>query len=493
MTGIYARVSTEEQAQKGYSLQDQVRECKKKAGSGPFIEYIDKGISGELLERPALSRLRQDLADGMIKKVVCLDPDRLSRKLINQLILSDEIEKKAELIFVNGEYSQTAEGKLFYQLRGAISEFEKAKINERMSRGRREKARQGFIVKDYQIFGYAYNSQNKSLEVNVKECEVVKLIFDMFTGNNGDSTGISAIAGYLTQLGIPTKRGAKFWHRQVVRQILMNRTYIGEFYQNRWLAEGSLTNKFKPKVERSPVKERPKKEWIRVPCPPIIEKDVFDCAQRLLDESRRRWAGTSKHNYLLSGLLRCGICGNTMTGKRMKNWNKYSFTYGDIKHTPDSTKNGCGMVLQAEIIENAVWNNIAEHLEKDAATFESDTKPEFFICSYQSEITVIENNLKALDTKLHNLINLSMLSETVLNTEVLKKLTNEISILEKKRKELSEIKSNIQKKIEIKNNQNDFLNISSLVEMPFIHKQKIIRLIVKEIVVYKDKVDIYGF
>jgi site-specific DNA recombinase len=80
----------------------------------------------------------------MMVFIICLDSDRCSRKLMNQLIIMDEFDKRGvELIFVNGEYSKTPEGNLFYSMRGAIAEFEKSKINERMSRGRKEKARQG--------------------------------------------------------------------------------------------------------------------------------------------------------------------------------------------------------------------------------------------------------------------------------------------------------------------------------------------------------------
>lgn len=136
--GIYTRVSTEEQAKSGYSLSEQIRACRAKVrNASEVFEYIDEGVSGKFLDRPALTKLRNDVRDGLIDRVICLDPDRLSRKLMNQLIISEELEKKAKLVFVNGEYARTPEGMLFYQMRGAIAEFEKAKINERMSRGRR--------------------------------------------------------------------------------------------------------------------------------------------------------------------------------------------------------------------------------------------------------------------------------------------------------------------------------------------------------------------
>ena len=304
MVGIYVRVSTEESAQRGYSIQDQIRECRKKAGTDEAIEYIDEGISGEFLDRPGLTKLREDVRQGLITKVVCLDPDRLSRKLMNQLIVTEEFDRQGvELVFVNGEYARTPEGQLFYSMRGAISEFEKAKITERMTRGRREKARQGKVVRDYQVYGYDYDKEKECFVINEDEAKVVRLVFDLFTKPNDKVDGINGIAKYLTEQGIPTKRGAKVWHRQVVRQMLMNRAYIGEFYQNRWNTEGMLGNQFRSPEERVRMRERPKNEWIRVPCPAIIDEETFFHAQTLLEESRRRWSKKSKHQYLLSGLV----------------------------------------------------------------------------------------------------------------------------------------------------------------------------------------------
>ncbi|HHV60467.1 MAG TPA: recombinase family protein [Clostridiaceae bacterium] len=492
MTGIYARVSTEEQAVNGYSLHDQIRECRKKAGDDEVIEYIDKGVSGEIVDRPALSRLRQDLAGGKLTRVICFDPDRLSRKLIIQLILSDEIEKKAELVFVNGEYSQTPEGKLFYQLRGAIAEFEKAKINERMSRGRKEKARQGFIVRDYSIYGYDYSKENKKLVINPKESEVVKLIFEMFTGRSGKAAGISEIARYLTRLGIPTKRGAALWYRQVIRQILMNRTYLGEFYQNRWLAEGTLTNKYKPKEERTPVRERPREEWIKVQCPPIIDKETFDYAQKLLAESRRRWAGTSKHKYLLSGLLRCGICGSSMTGKKRKGKNKYAYEYSDSRTLSHNAKPGCGIRINAEQIEEAVWEKLLDILSCHAPF--SGNSIDFIQNSYKRELEIVEGKMATLGNSEKNLLKLISYFEKELDFHVLKNIFDELASIDMQKKELIKIREDILFKLQ----NSDLCTIEKPVDdfdikISFCQKQKLIRLLFKEIIVNKDKIIIYGF
>lgn len=364
MVGIYARVSTEEQAKKGFSLDDQIRECRKKAGTDEVVEYVDD-VSGEFLDRPALRKLREDVRKGHITKVVCLDPDRLSRKLLNQLIITEEFAKRGvELVFVNGEYANTAEGHLFYSMRGAIAEFEKAKINERMSRGRREKARQGRVLRDFRIYGYGYDPETEQFVVKEDEAAVVRLVFALFTQPNERVQGINGIAKYLTERGIPTKRGASVWHRQVVRQMLMNEAYIGKFYQNKWNTEGMLGNKFRPPEEKVKMKKRPREEWILLPCPPLVDESTFERAQALLAQSRRRWAGRSFNQYLLSGLLRCGDCGNTMTGRKSCYWGRIVYEYTDVKNTSGAKQRGCGRKVKCQELDGPVWEAVRSWLHR---------------------------------------------------------------------------------------------------------------------------------
>ncbi|MGE5703083.1 MAG: recombinase family protein [Clostridia bacterium] len=372
MIGIYARVSTEEQARSGFSLNDQLRECRRKAGEEPVKEYVDEGVSGEVLDRPALRLLRADVKAGLISTVVCFDPDRLSRKLMHQLLLTEEWEKQGiSLVFVNGDYAKTPEGNLFYSMRGAIAEFEKAKITERMSRGRKEKARQGRVLRDFGMYGYRYDPHTEQLLPDEAEATTVRLIYDLFTSPDEKVKGINGIAKRLTEQGIPTKRGAGTWHRQVVRQILQNEAYAGRFYQNRWNTEGMVGNKHKPRDEKVAMRPRPREEWILVPCQPIISDEQFQLAQQMLMQSRRRWAGQSQHAYLLSGLLRCRRCGNTMTGRRGRNWGKPVFEYTDRKHTAGSKQQGCGFTIRCEVLDELVWQQVRCFLDDPAAMREA--------------------------------------------------------------------------------------------------------------------------
>ncbi|MCM3716918.1 recombinase family protein [Fictibacillus phosphorivorans] len=502
MIAIYARVSTEEQAKKGFSLEDQIKECRKKAQTDDVIEYVDRGVSGEILDRLALTRLRNDVRAGMITKVICLDPDRLSRKLMNQLIITDEIEKRGvELVFVNGEYNKTPEGNLFYSMRGAIAEFEKSKINERMSRGRREKARQGKVLRNFQIYGYDYDKENGKIIINEEEAKIVRLIFDLFTKPNHMVEGINGIAKYLTSKGVPTKRGARVWHRQVIRQLLLNRVYIGEFYQNRWNTEGMLGNKFKPKEDRVPMTERPKEEWIKIECPAIIDEELFYHAQKLLGESRRRWAKKGKRKYLLSGLIRCADCKNTMVGVTSTNWGRRVFYYTDKKNYAGAKHPGCGQRIPVEKLEKEVWNAILTWLNEPneivAATEkeQSDLSMDF----EKIEIERLENEIKKVKGGRKKLLSLFTHDLDISEEEIKQSLQDlkekEARIL----KDLNELKTRMKvNKYHIygKNLMQEaaiFYLSKGQEELTFEDKKALIRHVVKEIKVFKDHVQINTF
>ncbi|MFZ5767416.1 MAG: recombinase family protein, partial [Bacillota bacterium] len=243
--------------------------------------------------------------------VVVYDPDRLARNLSHQLLLTEEFEQAGvRLEFVDFEWRDTPEGKLFYSLRGAIAEYEKEKIKERTVRGKRQKARQGGIMSVPRAYGYRWDKLTKSLEVDEDEAKVVRHIFDLYV-NRG--LGSEQIARRLAAEGVRPKRG-QFWHRATVIRIIQNEIYTGVYYQNRWDTEGGKpAHRF----------ERPRQEWIAVSVPPIISRDLWEAAQRVTEANRLDYSRHVRHDYLLSGLLYCW-CGSRMSaGQASKGGVKY--------------------------------------------------------------------------------------------------------------------------------------------------------------------------
>ncbi|MED4083855.1 recombinase family protein [Halalkalibacterium halodurans] len=492
MIGVYVRVSSEEQAQKGYSVRNQLDECKKKAGTNEVIEYVDEGYSGEFLERPALEKLRKDVREGIITKVVCYDPDRLSRKLMNALIIDDEFRKRGvEMVYVNGEYAHSPEGQLFYSMRGAISEFEKAKINERMSSGRRRKAREGKVVKNNYCYGYDYDKEKSQYVINEDEAKIVRLIFDLFTNPNDIAKGMNGIANYLTEKGVPTKRRAGVWHRQVVRQILMNRTYTGTLYQNRWNTEGMLANKYKKESgEKVPMKERDPSEWIPTKIPRIISDEQFEYAQDLLQQARRRWAKSGTHKYLLSGLVRCGKCGNTMTGVKRNTWGQKILKYTDRKNTAGAKHFGCGNELRASKLEDVVWKQIREILDNpekiENHKVERET-PNFEL----EQINILEKEIEKAKKGRKKLMQTFAMDDD-LEADEMRELLIELKQKEDKLKE--DLEKTKEKVAAVASRKNSEEALKKAVEIyvnngspAFEDKQKLLRTLIKEIIIYDEE------
>lgn len=144
-TAIYARVSSEQQAQHG-SIQSQLAAVLQFAASqgikiDPDLIFADNGVSGATLARPRLDALRDKAAAGEIDQILILNPDRLARKYAHQLMLVEEFKKfSVEITFVNRQIAASPEDQLLLQIQGVISEYEREKIVERHRRAKLHKA-----------------------------------------------------------------------------------------------------------------------------------------------------------------------------------------------------------------------------------------------------------------------------------------------------------------------------------------------------------------
>jgi site-specific DNA recombinase len=485
--GIYARVSTEDQL-KGYSIEGQIEKCISKAGTSDVLKYVDEGYTGEILNRPYLTKLREDVKNGLVHKIVCYDPDRLSRNLLVQLMLDDEFKKQnVELVFVNGEYQNNAEGKMFFSMRGAISEFEKAKIKERTSGGRLQKAKKGLVVKESFLYGYTYDKNKNTYMVNEDEAKIIRMIFDYYTDPNSTFKGINGIALHLTDIKASTKRGAKVWHRQVVRQILMNEAYTGTLYQNRWNTVGHYVKK--QSGEKLEYGMKPKEEWVTVKIPAIIPKEQFDYAQKLLGQGRRRYTNYGKHNYLLSGLVRCGRCGCTMTGKKQKSHGKDFYVYECRKNYAGAKSKGCGKLMSENKLNAFVWDNLIEIFNNPEKI--KEMKEENVPNYIEEELKHLETEIEKTKKGRKRLFTLVSLSE---DDEIdLEEIKDQIRDLQVKEKDLqtkyNQLLAEIKEEQQTESSQLslqaaiDYFIVKKDGEFTFDDKQTIIRMAVKEVMI----------
>jgi site-specific DNA recombinase len=488
VNAIYVRVSTEEQV-KGYSVDGQIEDCKRLLGTNEFLEYIDDGYTGEILNRPALMKMQDDIENGLITKVICYDPDRLSRKLLVQLMIAEQFQKHdVELQFVKHDYKDDAEGQLFFQVRGAFSEFDKAKIKHNTMTGRYRKAKKGLVVKNGNLYGYDYDKKENTYTINESEAKFIRMIFEYYTNPSSAFKGINGIALHLTEIGAPTKRNAKVWHRQVVRQILMNEAYTGNYYQNKYDTVGNYVKKQSgEKVEHG--KLRPKEDWLLTKIPSIISEEQFEYAQQLLQQGRRRHSNFGKHSYLLSGIVRCARCGGTMTGRRTQSHGKDFYIYECRKNYAGAKSNGCGRQMSENKLNKFVWEELVKVFNDPGRLeqFNEGTEKSYL----QDELTHLENEIEKTKKGRKRLFQLVSLSEDDdIDLEEIKEQIRDLQIKEKKlQTKYNQINEELKAGQPKESNQLAFQKAVDMYltnegkELSFEDKQAIIRMSTKEITI----------
>ena len=360
---VYARVSTDWQAEHGYSLETQVAGCVKLAkelGASTIQQYVDDGYSGAYLERPALDKLRDALHSKMFDVVVCYVPDRLARRLSHQLLLTEEIERSgAALHFVSMEFKDTPEGRLFYQMHGAFAEYEREIIRERTMRGKRGKLRSGKPITDSGVYGYDFDKKESVYIVNPAEAEIIRRVYRLYTVEC--IGGVDIIAARLTKEGIPSPGGKPYWYPNAIRRILMQPMYIGRYNSNK-------TYKKKIGAHKSAVSIRPESEWIEMRCPAIIDEETFAEAQHRLANNRsvKRFERV-EDLIMLHGLLVCAKCGRKM-GIGNNGRKHCYYTCNSYHRSPNPEAVSCGARYARTAIVDASFWSLLEQVCADTAS-----------------------------------------------------------------------------------------------------------------------------
>ncbi|WP_425060953.1 hypothetical protein SCACP_17180 [Sporomusa carbonis] len=303
---IYVRVSTDQQAEKGYSIDTQLEACRKYAlelGATTIEEFVDDGYSGEFIDRPALANLREKLARKQFDVVIAYAPDRLARKTIHLLIISEEISKAGAMRkFASVNFESTSEGELMYKFQGIVAEYEKEKIKERTMRGKRGKAAKGLVINNAKPFGYTFDPDKSTYVINEAEAEIVRMIFDFIVK---EKMGTARICKELNARGIPSPRAKKTWIVSSIHRILTNTIYKGIIFSMKYRYEKIGLNKKRRTL-------RPESEWIPIHVPAIIDEVTWQAAQKQLHENKDFAKRNLKHDYLLNGLVTCAKCERAM-------------------------------------------------------------------------------------------------------------------------------------------------------------------------------------
>ena len=228
---IYTRVSTEDQAKEGFSLDAQLDKLRSYCKARDWIiggEYIDDGYSGRNVKRPAYSRMMEEMDKWDLLLVIKMD--RIHRNSKNFMLMMEHLSKKEKEFASMSESfdTSTAMGRFVMNIIQGIAQLESEQIGERVYVGMEQKAKTNGGILGFNI-PYGYDYDDGSLLVNDKEAEVVTSIFCNYL----DGWSMKKIANHLNEQKIPTKQN-KTWASQTISRILKNPLYCGYYHWEKY-------------------------------------------------------------------------------------------------------------------------------------------------------------------------------------------------------------------------------------------------------------------
>ena len=337
---LYERVSTEEQARHGISIEAQSAALHKWAAiNGHEIvgEYVDNGVSARKMpsKRPALQRLLNDITAKKVALIAFCKLDRWTRNVKGYYQVQDILDQhKVAWIAIQEDYETiTASGRFKVNIMLSVAENEADRTSERIKTVFEHKIEKGEIAGGKPSFGYMV--ENKRLVPNPETADIAREMFRHYL----DTASYYDTARYLhSQTGMQ-------WEYHYVRRCLSNRVYVGEYRSNANY------------------------------CEPLIDHATFDAAQELMKKRTVRHNPTNRV-YLFSGIVRCSCCGHAMVGFALPKKNGDDYYYrcsaGMIYRRCEHTHS-----MREERLERWLLDNVAEKLDEYKAqyTFTPKTKP----------------------------------------------------------------------------------------------------------------------
>lgn len=502
---IYARVSTKDQAEFGYSIESQIERCikhtndKYESKETEILVLIEPGESGDDPNRPTLNYALHLLEEGVGKYMVVLHPNRLSRDLNLQSLVTNRIWScGCNIEFVEFDLDKdNPESMLNYHIQGSIAQYNKAKLLADSKRGRITKVKNGKIPGLRRIYGYTFNKETDMLEINEKEADALRLAADWIINHN---KSISQVAEELSKIPEMPPPISSYWYQSSLSKMLKNETYIGNFYYGK-----TEVKKINGKSVQVP---KPKEEWMLIKVPPIFDEDTFYKLQNIINTLAKNKRGRPSQSYLLKGLARCGRCGYSVSsGVTSKLKDKVLKYYSCNRKSKKAFESGSakanrvcrGKNWRVDILDEAIWEYVKftfENPDEILKKITKDQKDIDRIADLESKLGKFKKSLKDKIFSREKYVDLYASGIIKTKDELSKKiepLDSSIEMIEKDivvlQHQMSEIKMNLNEVEEFKKN---ILIYSQTLEKEqnFEFKKKLIDTFIHQIILHDDKIEV---
>mgnify|MGYP003058016483 FL=1 len=410
---LYTRVSTTMQID-GYSLDAQKTKMKAFCDYNEYEiagEYEDAGKSGKSIEgRIAFNQMMDDIKSGKdeVSYVLVFKLSRFGRNAADVLATLQVMQDfGVNLICVeDGIDSSKDAGKLMISVLSAVAEIERENIRVQTMEGRMQKAREGKWNGGFAPYGYALI--DGKLVVNEEEAVVIRTIFDQYVNTD---LGANGIAKYLENHGIHkiARQNGKnpLFDAALIRRIIQNPVYSGKISYGRRRTE-------KVHGTRNEYRQVKKDDYLLVDGlhEALVSEEVWEQAQVKVGEQAKKYEKVNRDKkekiHLLSGILKCPVCGAGMYGnkaiKKRKDGSHYKdFYYYGCKHRNMTRGHKCGYKKQvheemldasvAEVISKLVSNPKFSDLIRSKINMEVDTSAlDQEIANYEKQLRQLYHN-----------------------------------------------------------------------------------------------------
>jgi len=509
LAAIYARVSSDRQKE-DKTIGSQTTALKEYAAAHHYVVpkecvFEDEGYSGATLARPGLERLRDVVNEGQVEVVLVHSPDRLSRRYAYQVLLLEEFSRKGvKVVFLKGAAGETPEEQLLVQFQGMIAEYERAQIAERSRRGKRHRAKAGCVnVLSGAPYGYRYikrtDTSDSCYAVVESEAAVVRQVYQWYAQ---EALSIREIARRLTEQSVPTRNNKPRWERTTIWAMLRNPAYMGRaaFGKTETTERKRVTRRLRQKGgfsrRCSAHRERPREQWIEIAVPALVAEPLFAQAQERLAENQRLSRKNTKELTLLQGLLVCAQCGyclyrtSTRQTKYYRCWGADGWRH--LMAAPCTCR-----PIRVEDLDDAVWSQVERLLAEPAlirAELQRRRDESLRINPLQQRRQRLQQDLQRVAQQIDKL--LDAYQEGLLG---LTELRQRMPGLRKKqsaaKKELEGAHWQALAEVQLQQLDQSLENFlgrlkRSAKNLGVADKQKIIRLLVKEVIVEKDAITV---
>ena len=283
---IYCRVSTEEQAKNGYSIEAQRDTCTKKAAelNKTIIDiYMDKGATATVSNRPQFLRMIDEMTEKNIDTIIVYNTDRFARNTYDHIIIKDRLLKAGIKLIsvVQPMLDESPEGNLLDTFLAGINAFYSQDLSRKTKKGLQRKWDEGYWP-GYPLLGYKTyqpDGHKKTIIPDPINGPIIKELFRLYATND---YSIVSLGKFLHEKGIRTSNNKTLAHN-TIHNILTNPFYYGFM---RWNGQEKMGNH-----------------------DPLIDKKTYDICQLVASRHRNFVILKRKYDFLLRGVVICAQCG----------------------------------------------------------------------------------------------------------------------------------------------------------------------------------------